>query len=96
MRTVTFKPPSDALFAAVQVDVPDPDGRDGRRVVGAAPAFRVTDDDGRMVPLAHVAVHCDLQPGDVDLRAVWAYEDAARPNEQTTASLAGTRRRLGG
>lgn len=89
MRPVTLTPPNPSLFAGVQVDVPDPDGRDGRRIVGAAPAFRMEGDgqEARMVPLERVRVDCDLEPGDSELRAVWAYEDSTRPNEQTGVSL---------
>lgn len=93
MRPVTLTPPNASLFAGVQVDVPDPDGRDGRRIVGAAPAFRVVDDTGRMVPLERVSVDCDLEPADTELRAVWAYEDSTIPNEIVETS---PRRRLGG
>ena len=85
MRPVTLTPPNSSLFAGVQVDVPDEDGRDGRRIVGAAPAFRMQDD--RMVPLERVHVVCELEPGDSELRAVWAYEDSTLPNEQTSVSL---------
>lgn len=95
MRPVTLTPPNASLFAGVQVDVPDPDGRDGRRIVGAAPAFRMEGEgqDARMVPLERVRVDCDLEPGDSDLRAVWAYEDSTLPNETVETS---PRRRLGG
>lgn len=85
MRSVTLTPPNSSLFAGVQVDVPDPDGRDGRRIVGAAPAFRMEGD--RMVPLERVSVDCHLGPDDAELRAVWAYEDSTLPNEQTSVSL---------
>lgn len=95
MKPITLTPPNPSLFAAVQVDVPDPDGRDGRRIVGAAPAFRMEeerDGDGTvvrrwMVPLERVRVDCHLEPGDTDLRAVWAYEDSSLPNEHTGVSL---------
>lgn len=89
MRPVTLTPPNPSLFAGVQVDVPDPDGRDGRRIVGAAPAFRMEGDgeDARMVPLERVRVDCHLEPADTELRAVWAYEDSTLPNEQTGVSL---------
>lgn len=89
MKPVTLTPPNASLFAGVQVDVPDPDGRDGRRIVGAAPAFRMEGEgqDARMVPLERVNVDCHLQPDDTELRAVWAYEDSTLPNEQTTVSL---------
>lgn len=85
MRSVTLTPPNASLFAGVQVDVPDPEGRDGRRIVGAAPAFRMEGD--RMVPLERVSVDCHLGPDDAELRAVWAYEDSTLPNEQTSVSL---------
>ena len=85
MKPVALTPPNASLFAGVQVDVPDPDGRDGRRIVGAAPAFRMQDD--RMVPLERVNVDCHLEPGDAELRAVWAYEDSTLPNELTSVSL---------
>lgn len=95
MKPITLTPPNASLFAAVQLDVPDPDGRDGRRIVGAAPAFRMEeerDDTGKvvrrwMVQLERVAVDCHLQPDDTELRAVWAYEDSTRPNEHTSVSL---------
>ena len=95
MRSVTLIPPNASLFAAVQVDVPDPDGRDGRRIVGAAPAFRVEEDRDaagkvirrRMLPLERVAVDCNIQPGDAELRAVWAYEDSTIPNEHVGVQL---------
>ena len=110
MKPVTLTPPNASLFAGVQVDVPDPDGRDGRRIVGAAPAFRmenrltgrrieheggVAEDETVpvMVPLERVRVDCDLEPGDSELRAVWAYEDSTIPNETVETS---PRRRLGG
>lgn len=98
MKPVTLTPPNPSLFAGVQVDVPDRDGRDGRRIVGAAPAFRMEGDgqDARMVPLDRVEVTCHLEPGDTELRAVWAYEDSTLPNEHVTVQLAGRRRRLGG
>lgn len=98
MKPVTLTPPNGSLFAAVQVDVPDPEGRDGRRIVGAAPAFRMDKsvDPPRMVPLERVNVDCHLEPGDTDLRAVWAYEDSTLPNEHVTVQRAGRRRRLGG
>lgn len=85
MKPVTLTPPNASLFAGVQVDVPDPEGRDGRRIVGAAPAFRMEGD--RMVPLERVSVDCHLGPDDAELRAVWAYEDSTLPNEQTSVSL---------
>lgn len=85
MRSVTLTPPNASMFAGVQVDVPDPEGRDGRRIVGAAPAFRMEGD--RMVPLERVSVDCHLGPDDAELRAVWAYEDSTLPNEQTSVSL---------
>jgi len=85
MKPVALTPPNASLFAGVQVDVPDPDGRDGRRIVGAAPAFRMQGD--RMVPLERVNVDCRLEPADTELRAVWAYEDSTLPNEQTSVSL---------
>jgi len=95
MRPVTLTPPNPSLFAGVQVDVPDPDGRDGRRIVGAAPAFRMEreGEDARMVPLERVRVDCHLEPADTELRAVWAYEDSTIPNEIVETS---PRRRLGG
>ena len=109
MRPVTLTPPNPSLFAGVQVDVPDPDGRDGRRIVGAAPAFRMESrPTGRMVeiecelvpeavpvmvPLERVRVDCHLEPADTELRAVWAYEDSTIPNEIVETS---PRRRLGG
>lgn len=103
MKPVTLTPPNASLFAGVQVDVPDPDGRDGRRIVGAAPAFRmenrptgrmvevdgefVPETEAVMVPLERVNVDCHLEPGDAELRAVWAYEDSTLPNELTSVSL---------
>lgn len=105
MKPVTLTPPNASLFAAVQLDVPDPEGRDGRRIVGAAPAFRVEedrDDAGkvirrRMLPLERVEVHCHLEPGDSELRCVWAYEDSTLPNEETSVSLnTGQARVVGG
>lgn len=105
MKPVTLTPPNDSVFAAVQIDVPDPAGRDGRRIVGAAPAFRVEEDRDevtgkvirrRMLPLDRVEVHCHLERGDTDLRAVWAYEDSTRPNEETSVTPTAVRRRLGG
>ena len=105
-HTITLDAPNDQLFAAVQVDVPDPDGRDGRRIVGAAPAFRMEEErdaDGKvvrrwMVPLARVEVLCNLEHGDATARAVWAYEDSSIPNERVDVQLAARdgRRRLGG
>ena len=104
MKPVTLTPPNASLFAAVQVDVPDPAGRDGRRIVGAAPAFRMEeerDGDGKvvrrwMVPLERVEVLCRLDGGDTELRAVWAYEDSSRPNEQASVSLDPTAARVVG
>lgn len=95
MRPVTLTPPNASLFAAVQVDVPDPDGRDSRRIVGAAPAFRMEEERDAagkvvrrwMVPLPRVDVLCNLQPGDDTARAVWAYEDSSLPNEQVDVQL---------
>ena len=95
MKPVTLTPPNASVFAAVQIDVPDPNGRDGRRIVGAAPAFRVEEDrdeNGKvirrlMLPVDRVEVHCHLEPGDSELRAVWAYEDSTIPNEHTAVSL---------
>ena len=94
-RTITLDAPNTQLFAAVQIDVPDPEGRDGRRIVGAAPAFRMEEErDGTgkvtrrwMVPLPRVDVLCDLQPDDTTARAVWAYEDSSIPNEQMDVQL---------
>lgn len=104
MKPVTLTPPNASLFAAVQVDVPDPAGRDGRRIVGAAPAFCMEeerDGDGNvvrrwMVPLERVEVLCRLEPADDELRAVWAYEDSSRPNEHVDVTVKRARRRLGG
>lgn len=105
MKHVTLTPPNGSLFAGVQVDVPDEGGRDGRRIVGAAPAFRMEDrPTGRMVtvevggelepetiavmvPLERVNVDCNLDPGDTELRAVWAYEDSTIPNEVVDVPL---------
>ena len=84
-RTITLDAPNTQLFAAVQIDVPDPEGRDGRRIVGATPSYRMEGD--RMVPLERVSVDCHLGPDDAELRAVWAYEDSTLPNEQTSVSL---------
>ena len=105
-HTLTLDAPNEQLFAAVQVDVPDPEGRDGRRIVGAAPAFRMEeerDGDGKvvrrwMVPLPRVNVDCHLEAGDRTARAVWAYEDSSIPNEHVDVQLAARdgRRRLGG
>ena len=105
-RILTLDAPNPSLFAAVQVDVPDPDGRDGRRIVGAAPAFRMEEErdaDGEvvrrwMVPLQRVNVDCHIEPGDSAARAVWAYEDSSIPNEHVDVQLAARdgRRRLGG
>lgn len=94
-RAITLDAPNASLFAAVQVDVPDPEGRDGRRIVGAAPAFRMEeerDSDGNvvrrwMVPLPRVGVLCHLQPDDSEARAVWAYENASIPNEEADVQL---------
>ena len=97
MRSVTLTPPNASLFAGVQIDVPDPDGRDGRRIVGAAPAFRMEGEgeQARMVPLERVRVDCHLRPGDTELRAVWAYEDSTLPNELVDVPGRPPRRRGG-
>lgn len=112
MKPITLTPPNASLFAGVQIDVPDEAGRDGRRIVGAAPAFRmelrptgrtvqvdgelVAETEPVMVPLERVRVDCHLQPSDTELRAVWAYEDSSLPNEQTGVSLEAGPERLVG
>ena len=105
-RTITLDAPNTQLFAAVQIDVPDPEGRDGRRIVGAAPAFRMEEERDAagkvvrrwMVQLPRVNVDCRLEPGDSTARAVWAYEDSSLPTEEVDVQLAARdgRRRLGG
>lgn len=95
---VTVTPPNGQLFAAVQLDVPDPAEPLGHRIIGAAPAFRVEverDEEGKiirrwMMPLPRVqVVLCNLQPDDRAARAVWAYEDSTVPNEEVDLDLTG-------
>lgn len=95
---VTVTPPNAKLFAAVQLDVPDEAAENGRRVIGAAPAFRVCEErdaQGNLVrrwmePLPRVeVVLCNLQPDDRSARAVWAYEDSTLPNEEVDLNVGG-------
>lgn len=98
--TITFRPPTDALFAGVEVHA---DSREGR-IVGAWPAFDVEvirDGDGNIVerimhPLSEVPVPCNLEPGDAHLVALWLHEDSALGVLETEQTIGGGRRRLGG
>ena len=74
---LTFTPPTGDLFAAVEVHA-STDG-ESWRVVGASPAFRLSDDrPPRMLPAGSVSVDCKLEPGDALVRLAWVHEDSSR------------------
>ena len=95
-KQITFRAPTDALFAAVQVEAFD--GEDWR-IVGAQPAFTYDEETDTMHPLAEVAVDCKLEPGDQRLLCKWLHENSQLgvvETEQAVEPEHGRRRRLGG
>lgn len=66
-KPLTLKPPSTALYAAVQVETAD------GKILGAAPAFHL--DGQRMVPAPQVTVDC--HPGHAAI-VHWVHEDSSQ------------------
>lgn len=99
-RTITLTtptPPEGTTFAAVEIHAT----KDGEtwRTVGAEPTRerRRRGDDIVEVLKPTVTAACHLEPDDVQIRALWACEDASRQPVVTTHDPnAGARRRLGG
>ena len=76
--TITLKPPSRDLYAAVQVEQAD------GQILGAAPAFRIEGNPPIMVPLTAVTV--TVKPG-VPATARWVHENTSRG--QTLTAIRG-------